>query len=259
MLGLRYIRKRNTFSSLGDEHSIRRKRVTSIYAKSFIQESRHVKAIISNIVQMRLLPLIWTAAEGHTPIDILSVNFAYGLDVVSAFVFGLSRGTNFVQDLERRQKWLDEYRKSHPSEYMFWLLEHPNLTKQLRRIGIHVVPKWYTVADQDFDKWGMRMIDAAEESLQAGLVEDRAVSGEMPIAYYQLKDAMSKEQKLEARASFIPNTAQRLELASECLDQLGELSRSIAPLNPTADDDGMSVATRDTFGESEEFPGEGFI
>lgn len=177
---------------------------------------------------MRLLPLIWTAAEGNTPIDILSVNFAYGLDVVSAFVFGLSRGTNFVQDLERRQKWLEEYRKSHPSEYMFWLLEHPNLTKQLRRIGIHIVPKWFTVADKDFDKWGMRMIDAAEESLQAGLVEDRAISGEMPIAYYQLKNAMSKEQKLEACASFIPNPAQRLELASECLDQLGELSRSIA-------------------------------
>jgi len=207
---------------------MQRKRVTSIYAKSFVQCSRHVRAILATLVQKRLLPVIWNSAGTNTPVDILSVNFAYGLDFVAAFIFGLSRGTNFIQEQEQRQQWLEEYRKSHPSEYMFWLLEHPKLTRWLRKLGIYVVPKWYKEADDQFDIWGLGMIDATEKALQDGLTDERAVAGEMPIVYHQLKQAMAREMKLEAGAKFSPSPRQRLELASECLDHLGELLRAVS-------------------------------
>ena len=221
----RAFRSRNTFSSLGAEHSARRKRVTSVYAKSFIQSSRHVRAILSNVVQSRFLPLVDRSAKSQTAVDILSANFAYGVDVIAAFIFGLSHGTNFTQDLEDRQRWLDEYRKSHPTEYLFWLLEHPNLVKKLRKIGIHVVPKWYKLADDNFDKWGLTLIDNAEKRIQDGLVEERTVSGDMPIVYAQLKEAIAGEQKLEGGMKFHTSPQQRLELASECLDHLGKAQK----------------------------------
>ena len=173
------------------------------------------------------MPLIERSAESQQPIDVLSVNFAYGLDVIAAFIFGLSQGTNFTQDLEDRQRWLDEYRKSHPTEYMFWLLEHPNVVRYLRKIGVHVVPKWYKLADEDFDKWGLTLIDKTEDFIQSGLLEERTVSGEMPIVYAQLKEAIAKEHFLEEGIRFQPSPQQRLELASECLDQLGKTNTPI--------------------------------
>lgn len=182
------------------------------------------------------MPLIEQSAESRQSIDILSVSLAYGLDVVAAFSFGLSQGTNFTQDPEGRQRWLDAYRKSHPAEYMFWLLEHPNAVKNLRRIGVHVVPKWYKLADEDFDKWGLTLIDKTEQLIQGGLVEERTVSGEMPILYAQLKEALAREGNLGEGIRFQPSPQQRLELASECLDQLGKAHTPIKGSNSDQDE-----------------------
>ena len=89
---------RNIFSSLGkEEHSMRQKHITAVYAKSFIQSSCHVDAIALELVQNRLLPVLWKSADSNTLVDVLLINFAYGLDFVAAFIFGLSRGTNFIQ------------------------------------------------------------------------------------------------------------------------------------------------------------------
>jgi hypothetical protein len=194
-------------------------------------------------VQNRLLPSLSTAGAG---IDILAVNFAYGLDFVAAFIFGLSRGTDFLRDTKCRQAWLDEYRRSHPAEYMFWLLEHPRLVEGLARCGVRVVPRWYWGADEEFDAWGLRLIDETEKALQDGLTEEGARSGDLPGMYYQLKKAMAAEEKLEDGAYFKPSKAQRMELASECLDHIGTgpSSPSLSPpYSPP-----LPVATRDTFG-----------
>ncbi|KAF2790985.1 cytochrome P450 [Melanomma pulvis-pyrius CBS 109.77] len=219
---------RNTFSALGKEHGTKRKRVSNVYAKSYVQNSRHVRAILAELVQGRLLPSCWEMAASNTPLDVLALNFAYGLDFVAAFIFGLSRGTDFLRDTACRQIWLEEYRKSHPSEYMFWLLEHPRLIKILSKFRIYIVPKWYHEADTDFDKWGEKLIDETEQALQNGFTEESAHSGDMPNVYFQQKRAMADELKLGQGAYFKPTPEQRLELASECLDHL--------------------VATRDTFG-----------
>lgn len=188
-----------------------------------MQNSRHIRAILSELVQNRLLPSIGELSASNAPIDILAINFAYGLDFVAAFIFGLSRGTDFLRDSACRQSWLDEYRKSHPSEYMFWLLEHPRLIKLLAKLGMNVVvPTWYHKADTEFDKWGMKLLEATEKDLQAGFTEEGAKSGDMPNMYFQLKKAMADEDKLEGGAYFKPNEVQKRELASECLDHLGK-------------------------------------
>ena len=193
-----------------------------MYAESYIRSSRHVRAIIAELVQNRLLPTIWEMTVNATPIDILVINFAYGLDFVAAFIFGLSRGTDFLRERASFQVWLDDYRKSHPAEYMFWLLEHPRLTRLLAKLHIFIVPKWYHMADTDFDKWGAKLVDDVEQVLQNGFTEEAAQSGEMPHVYFQQKRAMAEELKLEQGAYFKPTPEQRLELASECLDHLGK-------------------------------------
>ena len=67
------------------------------------------------------------------------MDFAYGLDFVSAFIFGIPRSTNFIENVKVRDFWLAAYLKSHPADYMFWPLELPRLTEWLKKIGISVM------------------------------------------------------------------------------------------------------------------------
>lgn len=151
----------------------------------------------------------------------MAVNIAYGLDFVSAFMFGLSRSTNFLQDTASRDAWMELYQDSHPAKYLFWLQEHPRLVRVLKRLGISIVPKWYFEADVKFDNWASKLVDETEKALKAGLTEQTVQPGEMPVMYFHQKLSMSEELKLESTSYFTPSREQRRELASECLDHLG--------------------------------------
>lgn len=220
-----YSSKRNTFSALGSEHATRRRRVSNVYTKPCIQSSPHVQAIVVELLHGRLLPILAQSAHNELPVNILDLNFAYGLDFVSAYIFGISRSTNFLQQSGIRQHWLTEYRKSHPSEYMVWLQELPNLTYWLRRAAIYVVPKWYTKADEEFDKWALAMVDSTEGALQVTQAEKGFTAGDRPVVYEHLKMAMAEELGTK-KPSWVVSPLfdpeqQRLELASECLDHMG--------------------------------------
>lgn len=224
--------KRNIFSSLRrDEHGMLRKRVSAVYAKTFLQSCRHIHAITSELVQTRFLPMLWTSATCRRPVDMLSVNYAYGLDFVTAFIFGLSRGTNFIQQEDQRRKWLEDYDRSHPHDSMFWLQEQPNLTRWLRNIGIHVVPEGYVDADVEFENWGLQMIDATDAALQAGLSEDCAADGDMPLMYHQLISTTARQSGLKDSLPSHLSPEQRREIASECLDHIGKTINQHFPLS----------------------------
>ena len=151
----------------------------------------------------------------------LDLDIAYGLDFVSAFIFGISRSTNFIEDVQARDSWLATFLKSHPVDYMFWLLELPSLTRWLTKISIHVVPNWYWEAHDDLDKWSLQVLDAAEDAIAKQPVEDMEV-GDRPVVYSQLKRAMAKEQHNKGSQNGVTTSQQqRFELASECLDHIG--------------------------------------
>ncbi|KAL4791184.1 cytochrome P450 [Aspergillus venezuelensis] len=105
----------NTFSSLRQDHTAYRKRLNRVYAKPYIQRSPSVRAILREILIQRVLPIVQASAAQRKPIDILPLNLAYGLDVVSAFEFGLARGTNFLEDERAREEWFAWYNESHSS------------------------------------------------------------------------------------------------------------------------------------------------
>lgn len=167
------------------------------------------------------MPIISKSSSCGTALNILDLDFAYGLDFVSAFIFGMSRSTNFIEDAEARDRWSATYLKSHPVDHMFWPLELPNLTRWLTKVGIPVVPKWCQEAHGDLDKWALQMVDVVEEAI-ANQPAEETVAGNCALLYSQLKIAMAKEQQNEgSQNGMIPSQQQRLELASECLDHLG--------------------------------------
>ena len=224
---LKATRTRNTFSSLGaEEHLQCRRRLAITYAKSYIQRSPHVRIIVSTVLFERYMPIIRESARNEATLNILHLNFAYGLDFVSAFIFGMCRSTNFIENAKARDHWLTAYLKSHPANYMFWLLELPKLINYLKRIGMPIVPKWSLEAHDVLDQWALELVDKTEDAIAKRPVKDMSAA-ECPVLYNQLRLAITEEQQKGATEyQMAPSPQQRLQLASECLDHLGIYSPS---------------------------------
>ncbi|KAE8396606.1 cytochrome P450 [Aspergillus alliaceus] len=191
-------------------HSVRKRMLSNIYSKSFLQSSPHMRLISQTILFDRFLPIIQEAVASNTPVEVHDLNQGLTIDFVSAYLFGLANGTNWLQDPSLRQRMLHFYQGRKP--YEFYHQEVPNLVSWLKFIGIRLIPRWCDEANEVLDTWGLGLCDRAEQCLQS---TDASIE---PMAYKQLKQAMSKQaSKTETEESL---KQQRLDIACEMYDQL---------------------------------------
>ncbi|KAF5855112.1 hypothetical protein ETB97_010039 [Aspergillus alliaceus] len=169
-----------------------------------------MRLISQTIVFDRFLPIIQEAVASNTPVEVHDLNQGLTIDFVSAYLFGLANGTNWLQDPSLRQRMLHFYQGRKP--YEFYHQEVPNLVSWLKSIGIRLIPRWCDEANEVLDTWGLGLCDRAEQCLQS---TDASIE---PMAYKQLKQAMSKQaSKTETEESL---KQQRLDIACEMYDQL---------------------------------------
>ena len=172
------------------------------------------------------MPIIRKTVQDGITTNILDLDFAYGLDFVSAFIFGIPHSTNFIENVKARDYWLAAYLKSHPADYMFWPLELPGLTEWLKKIGISVMPNWSLEAHNALDQWALDMVDRIKDEITKPSVRDIS-AGDCPVLYNQLRLAILEEQPVVAtKQESTPSPQHLLQLASECLDHLGTYSPS---------------------------------
>ncbi|KAJ6789932.1 hypothetical protein PWT90_07560 [Aphanocladium album] len=224
--------RRNVFTALSHEHVVPRRRIAPIYARKFVQTNKHVRAILETMISNRLLPVLKaTSMSGTQAIDILPLLQSYTIDFTAAFVFGLSRGTNFMLDEAERDEWLEAYVQSYPSDSMFWLQECASFTKAVQCLGLGdwLLPKGHGAARKFLDDWTLKKMRQAEDALYYnGNLEENFDRGNFPILYDTVKSGFARSAGLDDR--FTPDAQQELELASECFDHI--------------------LAARDTFGIS---------
>lgn len=189
-----------------------------------------MQAILDVVIQRRILPLLARTADSEKPtIDMLALNLAYGLDLLSAFIFGLPRGVRFIEDEAARQHWFELYDRTHPSKNMFWLTEYPLLSRLVSNFGIPLIPKGFLKAKRELETWAMKRVKLSEDVLRENITDDTIRPGYMPLLYHGLKTGMELEQGTKMNGRFEPSIMQRNELASECLDHLGKPVHTILP------------------------------
>ncbi|KAL4806854.1 cytochrome P450 [Aspergillus unguis] len=196
-------------------HSTRKRMLANIYSKSYLQSSRHLRLISKTIVFDRLLPILQAVASSKEATDVHDLYQGLTMDFVSAYLFGLANGTNFLQNPEYRRRMLHLYQCRKPFE--FYHQELPNLLTWLRNIGIRLIPKWCDDADKVLGSWALELCDKAEASV--GSLDPTFE----PVVYKQLKQALSKQNTLETdnpklNADYIEQ--QRLDIACEMYDHL---------------------------------------
>jgi hypothetical protein len=91
-------------------HSIQKRKLSHVYSKSYVQNSKDLQTTTRVMLFERLFPILELAATRHVPYDAYGLNHAIGADFVSSYLFGLSNCTNFISDIETRDRICNSYR-----------------------------------------------------------------------------------------------------------------------------------------------------
>lgn len=201
-----------------------RRRQGSVFTKSFLQASPDFQAMISTVLQTRLIPILTDHYDHSKDIDILLLSLTYGIDIITATIFGLPCGTNLLQDLKYRD-WLFAKFNDYYAVDSFWLNNFPELTARLKSIGLDPVKPRYYRAQRELEEWCLTLVRAAENLVTLNASKNDATLGDKPIVFEKLWLAVEEEAKTNRGSVANPVSLcsaddRRLEVASECLDHI---------------------------------------
>jgi cytochrome P450 len=202
------------------EHSARKRMIANVYSKSYIQHSEDAKSQARTIIFERLMPLLRKSAlQTLEPngVDVQSLFLATTMDFISAYVFGLSTSTNFIQDKGYRDHWLELYNARN--NHHFWPQEMPVVTKFFQRFGIWLYPRWVDDANEEMGRWNLKLCNAVTENkiLKSSKEPDDAV------VFNALNLGIDKEVNLRSRKSILHATViehRDRSVASELFDHV---------------------------------------
>jgi cytochrome P450 len=211
------------FSSLkGKHHSIRKRIVSNIYSKSYINASISQAAQADIILNTRLMPVLEASvSENQMPhgIDVHSLFCAVAMDFISAYCFGIRHSANFINNKTQREHWLKLY--TTRKGYGFFAQELPRFSKALRHLGISLTPRWVDGANGELETWCKELSDATIRDLRKS--KPPLDSADDPVVVRTLLAGYEKEEKAHGESSLIYATAilnPNLSVASEVLDHV---------------------------------------
>ncbi|KAK4164550.1 hypothetical protein QBC43DRAFT_210754 [Cladorrhinum sp. PSN259] len=205
------------------EHSLRKRLISNVYSKSYIQSSTAASLQTRAIISGRLLPIIEeSTAETQVPhgIDIYSVFMAATMDFIAAYIFGLRGGTDFLRDKGYRDHFLELYKIRHG--YGFFDQELPRFTNLCRKIGIPFCPGFVDLANKELGEWCQRLCNNMLGLFDAGF-RPTGGSEDDPVVFAALVNGLEKEKATKGRASLLYPTALSnftLSVASELFDHV---------------------------------------
>ena len=182
-------------------HSIRKRMISNVYSKSYLQSSPEVHQISKTMIFSRLLPLLEEASMKRQPLEVLELNFSSTMDFIIAFIFGLQNGTNFLQEIPSRQHWLSVYQSRRP--YRFWAGELPGVVTFFKKFGIHIVPAWIDHANRELEDWTLEKCNLAASSISPNSKESSntippSSTATEPIVYAQLHTPLALSRPFDS-------------------------------------------------------------
>ncbi|KAH8679549.1 cytochrome P450 [Tricladium varicosporioides] len=213
----------NMFSTIQKEaHTRRRRLLGSVYSKSALHSSPEIQDLARAIIIQRLLPIIETAAKNKTPLNMLDYSSAVFSDFISAFMFGLQNGSNYVQNTKSRERWVAN-KKIINAGTGFWASEFPFVYSLLLQLGICLDnPQIYSAIEEANDQC-LEMVQKAEQSFRVAskmpLAGGNDVKWTKPVVYTQIINQL----RFPAEKMLIdecPESRNRHIIASETMDHL---------------------------------------
>jgi hypothetical protein len=147
--------------------------------------------------------------------------FAYSLDFVTSFCFGIAEGHNLIDDPEARTYWIGLFVEMFPSNCLNVLLEYPWIVETLSKLGASITPPSFHEARKVSENWSTEMVQRSELRLQQSLASGKPFPpGYFALLYEAVRAGIAQDS--EFGKDFSPNHEQQMELASECFDVYGK-------------------------------------
>ncbi|KAI0021809.1 cytochrome P450 3A12 [Xylariomycetidae sp. FL0641] len=212
------------FSSVQTKHhSLRKRMVSHVYSKSFINSSASQAAQSDVILNTRLMPLLSASVskqqEPHG-LDVHSLFCAVAMDFISAYCFGIRHGANFIRDRAYREHWLSLY--TTRKGYAFFAQELPGISRIMGRLGVSLTPRWVTAANEELEAWCKKLSDATIQDIRTSSTMSIDTADD-PVVVRTLLAGIEKEEKANGPASPLYPTAilqPELSIASEVFDHV---------------------------------------
>jgi cytochrome P450 len=202
-------------------HTERKRMFGNIYSKSVLQTSTTIRDLSQEIIIKRFIPIIEAAAVQGNPLNVLEYNSAVYMDFISAFVFGVQNGANFLQDSKTRERWLG--RRNITKGHGFWSMEFPRLTTFLKYIGVHLEPPEIDSAREEVKDLCLDMLQRVENSreVQTNRIQKVHKGGiwTKPVVYDQLLDQLNSSCG-KSSSTPLSDSQLRLTVASELMDHI---------------------------------------
>lgn len=195
--------------------------MSALYSKSAILKNKALAVQMTTIIRDQLFPALKAHSVGKTLVDMHRAMVATPTDIISAFIFGLSRSTDLLSDDQAAKLRMRQYHIRY--FYAFFFQEYPSLWHWLERLGWNVLPKEVKNAGPEIEHWILAICDKAEQSLKEGYehgTESETASEEHPLVYAHLRTAIQGSSALDRQDGKWPalSPEQRDDLASEMVD-----------------------------------------
>ncbi|KAL8823243.1 MAG: hypothetical protein Q9191_006042 [Dirinaria sp. TL-2023a] len=211
---------RNAFTNFGvinmfsmkesKPHSAQRRLVSNSYSKSTLQSSPELHHISETLLFGRYLPLLDSLAVSKSSVEVHELNFATTMDFINAYIFGLSNGSNFLQDVNTRKHLLHSYQCRRA--YQFFPQEIPQIKNFFDQLRIKLVPTWVEAATSEFEAFCEKMCNAAATTLRTVSLTPENT----PTVYRNLSTPLVPKSSPSAP----PGPDPSLLVASELLDHI---------------------------------------
>ncbi|KAF2170398.1 hypothetical protein M409DRAFT_19220 [Zasmidium cellare ATCC 36951] len=89
----------NMFATVDHQrHSVQKRVLSGIYAKSYLQRSEDIKSISQDVFDQRLTPVLGHLADIQRPVNVFELFQFVAIDFYSAYAFGLDRSTHLTEN-----------------------------------------------------------------------------------------------------------------------------------------------------------------
>lgn len=91
-------------------HSVQKRMLANVYSKSYVQSSEDLQIASVQLTYGRLLPIMDGFAKRKVQLDVLDFFQGVFMDHMTAYLFGLSNATDFMNMVSYRRYWLADYK-----------------------------------------------------------------------------------------------------------------------------------------------------
>lgn len=80
-----------------------------VFTQSFLQNNQDIQSLVDIILLGRYLSIVRHHADRKTPLDISEINNAVAFDFVTSYIYGVSSGTNLLENASFRRTFLGHH------------------------------------------------------------------------------------------------------------------------------------------------------